>query len=410
MKRIIYIAIAMVFILRHICLAQENLEALDAAPKTGGTRALSMGGVYIATNQGIDALSGNPGGLALLDGIQISVTGSVQIYGKSDFDDTYYSYYIAYSSKFEPLFKFTNIGIAVPITIPKASIKLAGAAGYRRFYDWSRRKVVEKEYDYYENGIVHSKETYKTHGLINVLSLGIGTTMSKKWSFGFSVNFPIWKNYENESEINDIYSDKIYKSNTQEERNVSADCFIQLGGILQVTSKLAAGVSCLMKHGFTLQNVKRKSHYNGDVYSYEIDDKNKWEIPGTIDFGISYKLRPNLLLAADIQSRPWENIRINDLPIDDVKNGNVYRFGLEFERKVLFRAGFSWERLPLLDADEHPVDLKNTTAGIGYQSKDFILDLGLSYKFVTFETQRWGEKWKYHIREFVIHTTLRHCF
>ncbi len=392
MKRLIYLSMGITFLLWKICLSQEGMEAIDAVPKTGGTRSLSMGGITIATNQGVEALNGNPGGLALLNGIQISIGGSIQIFGKSDFD------YNGYSSKFKTSCKLSKIGVAFPITIPNISLKVTGALGYRRFYDWIRKKVIEEKWfdDYYKKTIVH-KEKIKTKGLMNTLSLGLGKAISEKYFFGISINFPVQKVYKMETESESRYPDETYKYNFKQEWDVMAKHFIQFGGIFKVSSKLSIGVSFLMNHGFV-------------IYSDEFDYQYEWEIPTTIDFGIAYRWKPNLLLAAEIQSRPWESWRINNLPIGGVDSGNAYRFGLEYGKTNQFRAGYALDRLPLLDAKDHPVDIHNLTGGIGYQLNCFVLDLGVSYQFVTFKAEKWWRgTWDYYIRELVFNTSLRCC-
>jgi len=400
MNRFKITSIVIYLFLVQIVWSQGNQEAIDAAPKAGGTRAHSMGGVTIATNHGIDALYGNPGGLAIIKGLQISISGLGQISGASYFEEMFYRNRKEY---YDTDFKFQSIGFALPITIPKTSIKLAWSVGYRRFYDWNRKQTVESEINYNDGNILKTTTTYKTQGLFNVLSIGLGTNISERLYLGMSINVPCCKTYK--TKLESIY--RYNKSLIQEEWDVHASNLIQLGSIFQVTSRLTFGVSCLITHKFVIQNGNLKSIYNNSISYDRIDNKDEWKIPSTIDFGISYQLKLNLLLAADIQSRPWENIRINDLPIDDVKNGNAYRFGLEYVNRIQFRGGFALDRLPLLDTYKNPVNIKEITAGIGFQFSHVNVDFGASYKYTTFNAKKWGEVGDYTIREFVIYATSR---
>ncbi len=405
MKRAIHISIALALILWEMGVCQENLQALDAAYKAGSTRALSMGGVYIATNRGVEALVGNPGGLARINGRQLSLQGAAQIYRKSDLDEAEYKKrmgYFEYAIKYGMQYQFKNIGLAFPISIPNTKIRLAGAVGYHTFYDWDYNRTVKS---WKWDGIAHfvkEKQNRRTRGLLDVLSFGFGAAISEKGSFGISVNFPLWRRYDQTA----VIMSTLYNSESREEWDVSADRFVQLGGLFRLTSRWAVGISALMKHGFVIENGKSENNYDGEVHRSRIDRKTQWEIPSVIDLGISCRVKANLLVACDIQSRAWENIKINDLSLGKAKNGNAYRFGLEYGQKALFRTGFALDRLPVLDADDQPVDLKNVTAGVGLKFNRLLLDLGASYKFVTFEVERWNSRWDYRIRELMIHTTL----
>lgn len=409
MKHFTHPSLLIIFFLWKICLSQVRVTAIDIAPKFGRTRALSMGGVTIATNQGIEALSGNPGGLALLDGIQIAISGSARLYGKSDFNESFYTYLECYSSKINKSFGLTDLGIAFPISIPKPSIKLVGAVGYRRFYDWDHKKE-EEWYDDYDEGNIKSKRIYEIKSTLYLLSLALGTAISERCSFGMSVNFPVRKGYKTETLEESQHPYETHTYRYTENWDVSAKYFIQWGGVFQVFSKLSVGVFCLMNHKFILHDrrssvsykVTRTAHYD------ERDDKNEWEIPTTFDFGIAYRLKPHLLLAAEAQSRPWANWRINDLPIYGVENGNAYRLGIEYGKSIQYRAGFAADRLPLLDANDDPVNINSVSAGIGFPMNHLIVDMGASYKFITFDADKWGMIAEYHIREFKLDMSLKY--
>jgi hypothetical protein len=408
MKNFIHPSLSIIFFLWKISLSQVSVTAIDAVPKFGRTRALSMGGVTIATSQGIEALSGNPGGLALLDGIQIAISGSARLYGKSDFYESFYTYLECYSSKINKSFGLTDLGIVFPISIPKPSIKLVGAVGYRRFYDWNHKKE-EEWYDDYDEGNIKSKRIYEIEGALHLLSLGLGTVISERCSFGMSINFPVRKGVKTETqeESQNLYEKHTYRYT--ENWDVSAKYFIQWGGVFQVFSKLSVGAFFSMNHKFILHDrrssvsykVTRTTHYN-----YEGDDKNEWEIPTTFDFGIAYRLKPHLLLAAEAQSRPWANWRINDLPIYGVENGNAYRLGIEYGKRIQYRAGFAVDRLPLLDANDDPVNIKSVSAGIGFPMNPLIVDMGASYQFTTFDADKRGSIAEYHIRELKLSMSL----
>lgn len=278
---------------------QGKPQAIDAAPQIGGTRAFSMGGVYIATSQGIEALSGNPGGLARIDGIEISLQGSAQLFRKSDAEEEYYQKFLSFckhSSRYQRAYQLKSIGIALPVSVPNTSIKLVGAMGHHSFYSWDSKRITEKERVNRER----YKEVNEIQSLMDLFSLGIGAAISNTCFLGLSINFPTHRRYNIDMSFERMSPDHIYKYQHKEEWDVAADNFVQLGSILQLTSKLAVGISCLLKHGFVIKEGREEENRNGRVSKRRIMSENRWEIPTTINFGISYRLKPGLLLAADI--------------------------------------------------------------------------------------------------------------
>jgi len=365
---------------------------MDAAPQIVSTRNLSMGGVYIATSRGIDALNGNPGGLALVTTSQVSIGARTRYSGKSDFSKKFYKSRSAHSSKFVPNFKLQHIGFVLPLPSPNNSSKLVATVGYRNYYDWQRKEVRKTEWEYSGNDYIVN-DSFISKGLMDVFTLGFGATITDKWSFGILLHLPVCKGLESSYKTKNIYPEEIFTTHYEENWDVSAGGFFHLGSIFKLSDRLTIGVSCPLMHRFTI-------HYNREY-------KEKWKMPGTLDIGIDYRLHPNLLLAGEIQNRPWEDYRIDNLPIADVKSGNVYRLGFEYGRLIQFRGGIAIDRLPLIDVDEHGVNLKILAAGVGYQHGNWAIDSGLSYKFATFHKYRWNEEWDYQIRDLVVYSTIR---
>lgn len=315
--------------------------ALDAAPKFGNTRTLSMGGVTIASGSGIDAFSGNPGGLARIRDIQISITSGLQIWGKRD------------EKTLKPFYQLKNAGIVFPFSISHQNISFAGAIGYRSFYNCDRK-------------IKRSYYTNTTTGLVDVFSMGFGIHFSSIGSLGMILHIPVKKTY--------AYQWESYYYRYEFAGDVTSSKIIQFGGIIDMTSKWMIGFSCLMNHNFTIN-----THDIG--YPEYLLYSEKREMPWTCDFGIAYKASPNLLIAADIQNRPWEHMRINDQKISDVKSGNAYRIGIEWGHEPIFRAGYARDILPAIDSEGDPVDINNLTIGLGFPLSLLVIDVGFSYQF-----------------------------
>ncbi|MCJ7811731.1 hypothetical protein MUP95_00210 [bacterium] len=312
--------------------------ALDAAPKFGNARTLSMGGVTIAAGFGADAFCGNPGGLARTDDIQIFVSSGLQLWGRTRYDDL-----------LKPLYQLKNFGFMFPTHTFNDNISFVGAIGYRSFYDCDRK---------IENGY----HTDKTTGLVDVLSMGVGVRFSTVGSFGLLLHIPVRTTYTFQSiSYYGAYVDK---------RDVSSSMIVQLGGIIDLTPKWLIGFSCLLNHS-----------YRFDYWEWGTNYSEKRSMPWTCDFGIAYRIKPDLLIAADIQNRPWERVRVNGQKIGGVKSGNAYRIGIESGSQPVVRAGYALDNLPRTDAEGESVDMNNLTVGLGYQWQFFMIDLGLSYQF-----------------------------
>ena len=131
------------------------------------------------------------------------------------------------------------------------------------------------------------------------------------------------------------------------------------------------------------------------------------DFPPILNFGVAYKIFPELLFAFDIKNRPWEKVKIENKYIADAKSGNAYRFGLEYEKNVLIRAGYALDILPVTDPDENLVNLNDITLGIGYKYTHFVFEIGARYRFATFKVEKWASRYDYHIREIVLQSSIK---
>ncbi|MDI6791552.1 MAG: outer membrane protein transport protein [bacterium] len=386
----------------------SELISLVGSLSCGGNRALAMGGVYTATSQGIDALSGNPAGLSLLNKAQLSVGGQLTLWGKDDLEEDYYKKVINvddYSSKLGMTPELLNIGAAFPVNISKVSpkYKLAGAVGYRSFYDINSKISMEASVNSEE-----VEETTKRRGLVNMLSFGLGTTILEKYSIGAALNIPLLKGFkaESESEIKDKSTD-VKTEEEEEEFDISGGTCLQLGGIVQATPELSVGASYIMGHKIKFEKGKYTTKHDGKVVSEGELSNKKIDIPSHYNIGVSYKASPDLLVSAELQNRPWEDYEIDGNNLSCLESGRAYRFGLEYGSDILLRAGFVWERLPVIDADKDPVNIKTITGGLGYNSNDMAFDVAGVYAFTTYEEIK---SYDYDIKQLIASASFKYFF
>ena len=376
-------------------------DVVSALPQTGGNRAFAMGGTYIASNQGINALYGNPAGLTTDNGFEFVVSGCWQPYKKNQFEDKYYTRYwnnddYSFSIEYDSKLDFNQMGLLFQNNTIIYPLKLAGAVGLSPFYNFNNTRCFEETYNYETSSseMVYSTNTDKDKikGLYNLLTIGIGVSADAIGSIGISINYPINKQYK------EIY-DRTYLSerNGNIERyeyenkysqKVSAGKFIRIGGLLHLSSVLSIGILWNQSYHYSLEQERRT-------------------FPSTFNFGVAYRIIPNMLFAFDIQSQPWEKVKLGDANLYNAKNGNSYRFGLEYGNKIILRGGYALDRLPVLNSADKPVNLNNITSGIAYPIKFIILDLGMRYRFKTFNTKSvYGESFDYIIRDLVIQSSI----
>ena len=395
-----------VFVIFIIVLFSEYLFGQISVPHLGSTRSMSMGGVYTATNTGIDALVGNPGGLALVTKAQLSVGGRLILLGTSSLEEDYYkdvNNYKTYSNKFGVNPKLLNAGLLVPIKVANFSNKLVGAISYRTFYDISDKEITETK-DALDN---RTEETDIYHGLINVLSLGIGTNIRDVLALGISFNVPILSGYKFEGETVEKTNYATTKTENETEFDVTGGSFLQFGGIIQINSQLSVGASYLTSHKFKLKKGKSIEKEDGQIkYETELPDE-RWAFPAYYNLGIAYRLAPDLLIAAEYQNRPWEDVKHDGDELYYLESGGSYRLGVEYGTDLVFRTGFVVERQSELDIDLEPVNFNGITAGMGYKTTDFILDLGGVFYFKSFDELKASDRYyEFHFRQLTLFASL----
>jgi hypothetical protein len=369
-------------------------EVTNALPQTGSNRA---GGTYIAYNEGVNALFGNPAGLSTNNKTEIIIGYYWQIHKTSQFDDKYYSRWNdSYSINYKHNNRLNYMGLLYLKQLSQYPFKFAGAIGFSPFYNWKSTRFFKSDYSYVSgtSEIIYSsiEAEEKIVGLYDLLCIGIGFSWESIGAIGASLNYPVRKQYEYESHsiyVNERNGDrKISEYNYKNSENVSADQFLRIGGILHISSRFSLGILWMQAHRYSISDQER-------------------EFPGTINFGIAYRIFPRLLLAFDIQSRPWEKVKIENEYLATAKNGNAYRFGVEYENKIILRAGYGLDILPITDSDENIVELNDITLGIGYKSKHFVLDIGTRYRFTTYKVEKWANIYDYNIREIVLQSSIK---
>lgn len=395
MRIILHCQLLLVLILISSVIPEEITNVL---PQTGGNQSFAMGGTYIAFNQGIDALFGNPAGLPGDNNLEFIFGYYWQIHKNSQFDDEYYLRYWndSYSIEYKKNYRLNYLGMSYQKKLSHYPFKFAGAIGFSPFYYWKSTRQSVESYSY-STRTSELRQSYtiqeeKMMGLYDIISIGIGFSWEDTGSIGISLNYPLRENYQDE--FNSTHTYEIngemtsYKYTLKDWKNVYASQFIRIGGMLHLTSRFTLGILWTQTHHYNIANQRR-------------------DFPATLNYGIAYRILPTLLFAFDMQSQPWEKVRINDEYISNVKNGNAYRLGLEYTNKIIVRTGYAIDRLPILDSEDNAVNMKNITLGIGYSVKYVVFEIAARYRFAKFKAEEWLEVYDYNFSETVLQMSIK---
>ena len=401
------------FILINLCFIRTSksqhfdVDNLITFPNFGDASSSGLGGIFTIINKGAEALNGNPAGLARSHTAQIIATTRLTILGTNDFDEAYYNSKDIqnFSSGLKLYPKLLNIICSAPIKISNTDIPFIGAIGYRSIYD-----ISYKYNSNYNKNNIKLENTEEVQGYLNTLSLGIATKLKKKYYFGLSINFPFLNKYNYQNEERSISENLSTLDKEKTTWDLEGGTFMQLGFIGEISKKIMIGLNFMTDHSYKLRNGKWIKNSDGNIYSGNFTKITKYSIPSIYTLGISYKINPNLIFATEIQNAPWEDIEKNGISLTSVESGKCYRFGVEYSKNYTFRSGFQIQRLPLLDSNLDPVNLKSFTFGVNIPAGNFNFDIGSIYKFTTFDKKMDNQNWEYKIREWTIYTTIRYYF
>ncbi|MBN2092464.1 hypothetical protein JW964_22780 [candidate division KSB1 bacterium] len=348
-----------------------EITAYDAFMKSGGIRARSMGGVFVAIDQGLESLLGNPAGLTTIKSKHILFSASDRVYSKEPYwDDP------AYISESQKYLSIVQIGFGGALFLKKSPRPICIGVTYRAYYDWSRAANL-REPSFFQR-------EQKISGYIRGFSISMGKQISERLRSGFSLHFPHPSDYvyncdcEYQTIDNEIYEYQVYY-----QLRLKPKPFFQIGAIYELSPKFDLGLNYISPHQFTVEK-------NGT-----------YQIPGTLDVGLAWKCTRLLLLAMDIIYRPWERYLITDFPINDVKSGYAFRTGLEYGKRIQLRSGFAMDCMPLLDRDGNPVYLKIVTLGLGCNGNHVRFNIGSEFKFFHYNLY---DKSSFKMRDFIILT------
>jgi long-subunit fatty acid transport protein len=355
-----------------------------------GTKAISMGGAFVAIADDYTATYWNPAGLAQIQRMEmlgsmshLMLDTKAEYSGQELVDETTST-------------KFNSFGFVMPYPTYRGS--LVFAFGYNNIGGFDRGLAIKRNVNV--DVVTDTEESYYNeyteieNGNFTNWAFSGALDVAKNLSMGATINFIRGKNDYQEIDYFDALQNILY-FDYDSERNINTKysaMSLKLGALyrLGILGRLAATLTTPIKYKAS-ENYKDKIEYfdNYDpIYEdyIEIDRSNsEWDytikVPYQFGVGAAFTLFPNLVVSGDIVYCDWSQMRYETEPPDSgfsKADANLlikqeYRATAEIHAGAEFtvpfinmqlRAGFFNKPLPYKDAT-FSSDRKYLTAGVG---------------------------------------------
>ncbi len=375
-------------ILIHNSTAQDFgiLEPSGGVIETGfDNRSLAMGKTTTITSRSSSAIFSNPAILATFAKSQVQIGGKL-LYGTITNeaaleDDSYESY----EGKFLPVPNRSYLTLAIPYRLPHRHLprprdwQLVFAVGYQR-NEGARgeiQAVWSEERDTTLKGELVSIHG-RRRGALSTITPGVALNVQDKLFCGVTFSRTLGAiTYTNELKFSD------HHTKVDEEQEQFAQ-FLRIGALAKVTPELSVGL--MYRPGFSWEfgTTITERYENGELETERDRTQTELIIPTMWGLGAEYKVSPDLIVAFELQSRPFSELRwsgdVNQrLFIDDGRNFSI---GVEYLGAGFpLRFGAFQDAIPFVDEnDTTPVSLVGLTAGVGSNSdKSFSWDASALY-------------------------------
>ena len=353
-------------------------------------RSLAMGKTAITTARGSSAIFSNPSILATFSEPQVQVGGKL-LYGTvKDETATAGGFYDSYEAKYPVFPNRSYLAFAVPYRLPDAELKLVFGVGYQRNEGvkresqgaWQEEQWSESRGDTV-NVRVTSNRTARTRGDLSTLTPGFALNFQDRYYLGATVNRTIGAII---STVETKSSDDNWKRDAEREQSA---LFLRLGAFAELMPELSVGLMYRPEFDWELGETITKISDNGDLDTDRDQEHIELTIPAMWGIGVEYEASPELIIAAEVQYRPFSDLQwsadLDEQPIID--DGFNLAAGVEylgFDYPVRF--GAFRDLIPFVDEnDTDPVGLIGLTAGIGSIGEDEDFSWNISALFGRWE-------------------------
>jgi len=326
------------------------------SPAVYDARARALGRTEILNNNGPASAGGNPALMAYITRPAIQLSGRM-MYGFIDHDSEYYSNYDASA----PLhLKFTNIAAVYPVSWNSSflpPLNFTAGIAYNTYFDYGMNYNTEYT-DIYEQ--YTTKSVSETHGGVHTISPAIAFNVGEKIHFGLAFHKTLFSvtDYKIDYDYEGLPEGYIGYDYREYEQDISAH-FVAFGQVVDLTPRLQIG--WIYRSEFRMKFIDGDSYTrysNGAENEYEIIDSDIY-IPAYTGIGVNYRLKPELLLSMEYQTRPFGGINyFNELYNldsfwDKQYSGSCWRAGAELDKVIKWRMGLFADKIFAYDAEDN---------------------------------------------------------
>ena len=379
---------ATLLILIHNSRAQDFgiLEPSGEIIETGfDNRSLAMGKTTSITSRSGSAIFSNPAILATFSKSEVQVGGKL-LYGittnEAALEDNAYA---SYEGKLAPFPNRSYLTLAVPYRLPHRHLprprdwQLVFAVGYQRNEGakgeiqavWSEEREAELKGE--------SVSIYgRRRGALSTITPGVALNIQDKLFCGVTFSRTLGAIvYTNELKVSN------HHTKVDEEQEQSA-LFLRIGALAKVTPELSIGLMYRPEFNWEFGATITERYENGELETERDQTQTELIIPTMWGFGAEYKVSPDLIVALELQARPFSELQwigdVNQRIFID--NGFNFSVGAEYLGAGFpLRFGVFRDVIPFVDEnDTAPVELVGITAGVGSNSdKNFSWDASALY-------------------------------
>ncbi|MDD3730865.1 MAG: hypothetical protein PHU88_00605 [candidate division Zixibacteria bacterium] len=322
-----------VFILTLTTTAFCQIRNLDFTG--GGARAEGMGKAFLGISDDISAVSWNPAGLYVHNKPMLGISyGLFMPRGN-------YAYRGTTLDQTGSFNKISYIGFLSSLRIK--GHHFVGAISYSKALDEFFSTAFDSSFTYInpfgsENNAWY-REASEYSGGPYQLCIGFGTRIYKNISFGFSTNIYTGKYFSEASSylaLENMVTGDSYNQEIFYEENISVIDTTRFSGVNFTlgfkynTDKIESGLVFKTPYDLkvttdesiyfiTMYNGKVKPNWTDTVYNDDV--LQKFEIPLIVGLGGGYHLNENLLLAMDMEYRPYQGQKIKQRTDYSIKPG-----------------------------------------------------------------------------------------
>ena len=179
---------------------------------------------------------------------------------------------------------------------------------------------------------------FKTYLGVMSLTPSISYQISEKFAIGFNLNF-----YYGKLEVNTDMPGFGPMDSDETGNNISAG----LGMLYKPSDKLSMGLSIRGPAKMTLTGttaLTTEAPGFGNI-RFDLDSETNFQLPWDFEFGISYRLRENLILSGSAQYTMWSALdRVEKIIRNVPMVGDQYEYeNLNFNNILIMRVGFEYQ-------------------------------------------------------------------